>query len=122
MPEQKIDSSKDGIDPVDSHVGRRLRHFRTKMGLSLDSTAKQIGTTYQQLQKYETGANRISCSRLYKICKVYGIEIMDVYHGLPDLHECSADKLDESLNSLSRIDVNTRYHLLRLLEVLVPPE
>ena len=51
-------------NPIDLHVGRRIRERRTAMGISQDALAKIVGVTYQQTHKYETGHNRISASRL----------------------------------------------------------
>jgi len=51
--------------PVDVHVGGRLKQRRTLMGLSQEKLATQVGLTFQQIQKYEKGANRITASRLY---------------------------------------------------------
>ncbi len=50
---------------VDKHVGKRIRERRVKMGLTQQGLAEALEITYQQLQKYETGANRVSAGRLY---------------------------------------------------------
>ncbi|PIR31961.1 MAG: transcriptional regulator [Alphaproteobacteria bacterium CG11_big_fil_rev_8_21_14_0_20_44_7] len=54
-------------NPVDIHVGKRLRLRRTIMGMSQESLAEALGITFQQVQKYEKGINRVSASRLYEI-------------------------------------------------------
>ncbi|MCF8479141.1 MAG: helix-turn-helix transcriptional regulator [Rhodospirillum sp.] len=62
-------------DPVDVHVGRRLRLRRTLLGMSQEQLANAVGVTFQQIQKYERGSNRVSASRLYDISKVLGVPV-----------------------------------------------
>lgn len=65
----------DGPDPVDVHVGERLRLRRTLMRMSQEQVADAVGVTFQQIQKYERGSNRISASRLYDIAQALGVDI-----------------------------------------------
>jgi transcriptional regulator with XRE-family HTH domain len=58
--------TKDGPHPFDVHVGKRLRMRRSLLGVTQEKLASAVGLTFQQVQKYERGANRISCSRLYE--------------------------------------------------------
>ncbi len=62
-------------NPIDVHVGGRLRTRRTLLGLSQMALADRIGITFQHLQKYEKGANRISASRLYDLSQMLGVDI-----------------------------------------------
>ena len=62
-------------NPVDAHVGRRLRVRRVLCGMSQTALADQLGITFQQLQKYESAANRISASRLWEISKILDVPI-----------------------------------------------
>ena len=55
---------------VDAHVGRRIRDRRTGLGLTQEHLANALNLSYQQVQKYETGANRVSAGRLYEISKI----------------------------------------------------
>lgn len=59
-------------DPIDAFVGTRIALRRTAMGLSQTSLAQRLGVSFQQLQKYETGVNRISASRLHRLASVLG--------------------------------------------------
>lgn len=59
-----------GPNPVDIHVGARVKSRRLILGLSQEELAKSIGLTFQQVQKYERGTNRISVSRLVDICRI----------------------------------------------------
>ncbi len=65
--------AKDGPHPIDVHVGRRVRQRRTLLGMSQTQVADQLGITFQQFQKYENGANRISASRLYQTARVLDV-------------------------------------------------
>ncbi|WP_404378622.1 helix-turn-helix domain-containing protein [Caenispirillum salinarum] len=64
--ERPLLSAKEfGADPVDVHIGQRLRLRRSLLGLTQDELAQRLGVTFQQIQKYERGVNRISGSRLF---------------------------------------------------------
>ncbi len=62
-------------NPVDVHVGARLRVRRTLLGMSQTTLGEAIGLTFQQMQKYEKGTNRISASRLFDLCRVLDVQI-----------------------------------------------
>jgi transcriptional regulator with XRE-family HTH domain len=62
-------------DPVDIHVGARVRTRRLLIGMNQETLARALGLTFQQVQKYEGGANRISASRLSQIAEVLGVPI-----------------------------------------------
>ena len=61
--------------PVDSHVGSRLRLRRTLLGMSQEKLGQALGLTFQQVQKYERGANRISASKLHDVSKILDVQI-----------------------------------------------
>jgi transcriptional regulator with XRE-family HTH domain len=61
--------------PVDIHVGKRIRMRRKILGLSQDDLGKAVGVTFQQVQKYERGTNRVGSSRLYELSKVLGVAV-----------------------------------------------
>lgn len=69
--------------PVDIHVGRRLYERRRFLKISQKALADQTGITFQQIQKYERGANRISASRLYDLAKVLRVPPSYFFEGLP---------------------------------------
>ena len=62
-------------NPIDVHVGARLRARRTLLGLTQMALGDAMGMTFQQLQKYEKGSNRISASRLYDVSKLMDVDI-----------------------------------------------
>ena len=72
----------DGPSPVDVHVGRQVRLYRTVAGLSQTQLAEAIGLTFQQVQKYERGGNRISASKLVQIGQVLGTPVTAFFEGL----------------------------------------
>ena len=61
--------------PIDVHVGGRVRLRRTMVGLSQDKLADALGLTFQQIQKYEKGVNRIGASRVFEISRILGVPI-----------------------------------------------
>lgn len=69
---------------IDVHVGQRVRQARLTAGISQEALAEKIGKTFQQLQKQEKGANRISCSRLHAIGAVVGRPVSWFFEGLPN--------------------------------------
>lgn len=75
--------TRGGPHVVDLHVGRRVRARRKAVGLTLEALAGDLQITYQQLQKYETGANRISVSMLYDIARALQMPVEQFYGGLP---------------------------------------
>lgn len=70
-------------DDMDLTIGRRLRERRMLLGLSQDELAQRIGLSFQQLQKYETGENRISAARLYRIAQVLDVSITWFFAAAP---------------------------------------
>jgi transcriptional regulator with XRE-family HTH domain len=66
-------------DEIDLVISRNLKKIRHIRRLNLSDVAPYVGVTYQQLQKYESGKNRISAGRLYKLSKFYEIQIQDFF-------------------------------------------
>ena len=65
--------------PLDAMVGARIRMFRINRGISQTALAERIGVTFQQVQKYEKGANRVGASRLSQIASVLGISVGELF-------------------------------------------
>jgi transcriptional regulator with XRE-family HTH domain len=70
-------------DLVDTHVSKRLRVARMAVGMSQEALAERIGTSFQQVQKYESGINRMLASRLYALAQALGCTTDDFFKGLP---------------------------------------
>lgn len=68
--------------PVDVHVGKRIRHRRWLVGMTQQQLAESVGIKFQQIQKYETGANRVSASRLWDIAASLDVDVSFFFEGL----------------------------------------
>ena len=69
---------------IDLYVGKRLRRRRRLLGLTQQSLAEQVGIRFQQIQKYECGANRVSSARLFELSEALSVPIQYFYEGLSD--------------------------------------
>lgn len=81
-------------EEIDRHVGARLRMLRNQSGMSQAVLARKVGLTFQQIQKYETGVNRISASKLWQFCNVLEVVPNDFYIGLDNRLLNRANLLD----------------------------
>jgi len=111
--------------PVDVHVGKRVRHRRWMVGMTQQQLAERVGIKFQQIQKYETGANRISASRLWDIADALGVPVAFFFEGLRaeaeagDEPDMLADKEAlELLRSYYAIPEHQRRRLFDLARVL----
>ena len=77
--------------PVDVHVGKRVRHRRWLIGKTQQQLAEQVGIKFQQIQKYETGANRVSASRLWDIAEALDVPVSFFFEGLEEEHKQDAN-------------------------------
>ena len=68
--------------PVDVHVGKRIRHRRWLVGMTQQQLAEHVGIKFQQIQKYETGANRVSASRLWDIADALEVPVSFFFEGI----------------------------------------
>ncbi len=68
--------------PVDVHVGKRIRHRRWLVGMTQQQLAEKVGIKFQQIQKYETGANRVSASRLWDIADALEVKVSFFFEGI----------------------------------------
>ncbi|WP_457648138.1 helix-turn-helix domain-containing protein [Profundibacter sp.] len=113
--------------PVDVHVGKRVRHRRWMVGMTQQQLAEQVGIKFQQIQKYETGMNRVSASRLWDISNALGVTVSFFFDGLEKDAGSKADSpVDmmtdkealELLRSYYSIPENQRRRLFDLARVL----
>ncbi len=75
--------SEKSPEPVDVYVGSRLRLRRILVGFSQEKLAEHLGLTFQQIQKYEKGTNRVSASRLYQVANVLSVPVQYFFDGIP---------------------------------------
>lgn len=73
-----------GPNPVDRHVGLRIRMRRKELGVSQEKLAESIGLTFQQVQKYERAANRVSASKLWEMARALETSVAYFYEGLAE--------------------------------------
>ena len=85
---KRLSQGKDGgPDPIDIHVGTRIKLRRQILGINQTELAQAIGVTFQQVQKYQSGFNRVSSSRLYDIAKVLNTPLSSFFEGAGELNK-----------------------------------
>lgn len=99
-------------DPVDIEVGHRIRIERLSRGLSQTALANQLGVTFQQVQKYEKGVNRVGAGRLTKIAEVLGVQVGSFFSGKDVLDGGQSKESGES-SPLKLLTVSGAFRLLR---------
>jgi transcriptional regulator with XRE-family HTH domain len=110
---------------IDVHIGKRLRHRRKMLGLTQSRLAARLGVTYQQIQKYEGGLNRISAGRLMTLATILAVPVTFFYTGLAEdpaaaVEPAIADPEILELNAaFTRIaDEKTRRGLIAFVETV----
>jgi transcriptional regulator with XRE-family HTH domain len=78
-------------NPVDLHIGQRVRHRRWLLGMTQQQLAQSVGIRFQQIQKYESGANRVSASRLWDLAQALDIPVSFFFEGLNSKLEVNGD-------------------------------
>jgi transcriptional regulator with XRE-family HTH domain len=121
------------IHPIDRLVGQRVRLLRLARGVSQSMVASKLGLTFQQLQKYERGTNRISASKLFEIAAVLGVGVADLFQDTTDWnkdHMAPAPTMKDDFNPtqidlrivhrLSQIrDSRIKRHMLNLISAVI---
>ncbi len=106
-------------NPIDVHVGSRVRFRRMLLGMSQEKLGERLGLTFQQVQKYEKGVNRIGASRLFELATVLGVNVQFFYDDAPDLgraageagfaEEAATDYVGGFLKSREGIELNRAF-------------
>ncbi|MEO8113985.1 MAG: helix-turn-helix transcriptional regulator [Phenylobacterium sp.] len=127
---------RQGAHPVDRHVGLRIRMRRKELGLSQERLAQALGLTFQQIQKYERAANRVSASKLWAVARALKTQVSYFYEGLADgedeagsgFHDTTAqdflmtsEGLELAATFLRIPRTNLRRDLLALVRALADP-
>lgn len=86
-------------NPIDVHVGSRVRLRRTLLGMSQEKLGDAIGLTFQQVQKYERGANRVGASRLYDLSRVLDVPVSYFFEELGEPAPAVGEQADEPYQS-----------------------
>jgi transcriptional regulator with XRE-family HTH domain len=120
-------------DEIDLHVGKRLRRRRRLLGMTQQDLAVQVGVRFQQIQKYECGANRITASRLFDLSTALNVSVQYFFDGVPindatltvanDAERLEGDILSqketlELVRAYYRLDERPRKRLLELAKAL----
>lgn len=96
--------------PVDIHVGKRVRQRRWMLGMTQQQLAGSVGIKFQQIQKYETGANRISASRLWDIAATLGVPVSFFFDGLEKAQLDDAEGRGDILADKEALDLVRAYY------------
>jgi transcriptional regulator with XRE-family HTH domain len=76
-------ASPKSVDAVDEYIGARMRERRVELSITQSRLADELGVSFQQVQKYEKGINRISASRLFDICKILNVSLSFMFEHDP---------------------------------------
>ena len=100
--------------PVDVHVGKRIRHRRWLVGMTQQQLAERVGIKFQQIQKYETGANRVSASRLWDIADALEVPVSFFFEGLNEEEEAktSSKSPADILGDKEALDLVRSYYAI----------
>jgi transcriptional regulator with XRE-family HTH domain len=90
--------------PVDVHVGKKIRTRRWMVGMTQQQVAESVGIKFQQVQKYETGANRVSASRLYDIAQVLDTPVAYFFEDI-EADETGAEATEQSVTAAAGVGV-----------------
>ncbi len=104
-------------NPIDTHVGSRVRLRRNMIGMSQERLGESLGITFQQIQKYEKGTNRVGASRLQAIASILGVPVSFFFEDAPGAAEKPAGMAEEGgtayvvdfLNSAEGIQLNRSF-------------
>ena len=88
--------AKKAPNPIDKHVGSRVRMRRMMLGMSQEKLGNSLGLTFQQVQKYEKGTNRIGASRLQQISQILEVPVSFFFEGAPTLAGGRAEGMAEA--------------------------
>src|SRR6516225_8892247 len=94
-------AAKKAPNPIDKHVGSRVRMRRMMLAMSQEKLGDALGLTFQQVQKYEKGTNRIGASRLQQISHILQVPVEFFFEGAPNVHGTGNGGADASANYIS---------------------
>lgn len=114
-PSEKGRKGKGGPNPIDAHVGSRVRLRRTILGISQGKLAKTVDLTFQQIQKYERGSNRIGASRLYQLSQALDVPVSFFYDEMPENAQDFVSGITKDPKELFQQDQLARRETLELV-------
>ena len=98
--------------PVDADVGKRIRHRRWMVGMTQQQLADRVGIKFQQIQKYETGMNRVSASRLWDIAETLGVNIGFFFEGIDEKREAPTPVEGDILADKEALELVRSYYAI----------
>ncbi len=115
MPRAMSEETEKQPNPVDIHVGKRVRMRRTLMGMSQTKLGDALGLTFQQVQKYENGSNRIGASRLYQISQILAVPVSYFFEEMDQLTAVANENAPATGEPLPRGDLVAKRETLELV-------
>lgn len=109
------ETGKKMIDPIDIHVGGRLRKRRRLLGLSQTQVGSHLGVTFQQVQKYEKGTNRIGAGRLFRLAEFLDVDVMYFF----EKAEYASEPAQEALSFSKLIELEETRELVHIYYAIV---
>lgn len=97
-------------NPIDLHIGQRVRHRRWLLGMTQQQLALSVGIRFQQIQKYESGANRISASRLWDLARALEMPVSFFFEGLESAKDQAGNTDDGLLQNKETMDLIRAYY------------
>jgi transcriptional regulator with XRE-family HTH domain len=110
---------KKAPNPIDKHVGSRVRMRRVLIGMSQEKLGEALGLTFQQVQKYEKGTNRIGASRLQQISNILDVPVSFFFEGAPGGEDANKTGLSDSGSSAYVVDFLSTTEGLQLNKAFV---
>lgn len=101
-------------NPTDIHVGSRIRLRRNMLGMSQEKLGESLGITFQQIQKYEKGTNRVGASRLQAIATILGVPVAFLFEDLPGQNSALASGFSEDASTAFALEFCTSAEGLQL--------
>ncbi|SUZ30773.1 hypothetical protein ROE7235_00499 [Roseibaca ekhonensis] len=98
--------------PVDRHVGQQMRHRRWMIGMTQQQLADAVGIRFQQIQKYETGANRVSASRVWDIAAAMEVPVSFFFEGLESSEDTADASAADMMGSKETLDLLRTYYAI----------
>ena len=102
--ETEIERGSRKPNPIDAHVGTRVRLRRMLLGMSQEKLGENLGITFQQIQKYEKGTNRVGASRLQAIASIFHVPVGFFFEGLPGEEAAGAKGFAEDASTSLAIE------------------
>ncbi|MTH36490.1 helix-turn-helix domain-containing protein [Paracoccus limosus] len=97
---------------VDVHVGKRIRHRRWMIGMTQQQLAEKVGIKFQQIQKYETGMNRVSASRLWDIAQAVDVPVSFFFEGIDEAAQPNASVEGDILADKEALQLVRAYYAM----------